>query len=302
MLFNSIRDLVGNTPLLELNRIKEHYGFFARVFAKIEAVNPTGSVKDRAAWETFEQAEKSGIINNETVLAEATSGNFGIALASICAVKRIKLVIFMPANMSRERVKILNYFGAQVMLTPPDEGMDGATKRLNEFLRDNTRAVSLKQFENPANTLAHYKGTAQEIWSDLNGKVDIFVAGVGTGGTLSGCAQFFKEKNPLIKIYAVEPESSAVLSGGTRGAHAIQGIGAGFIPPLIKGEKFDGVIKVSDEEAKNAARVLATSEGIFAGISSGAALCAAVKLAKLNENKNIVTVFPDSGEKYLSLL
>lgn len=304
MFFKNIGGAVGGTPLVELRKIREYYGFSARIYAKIEAFNPTGSIKDRAAWEMFADGARRGMIDGESVLAEATSGNFGISLSSICAVNKIKLVIFMPANMSRERVKILNFYGAQTVSTPPEEGMGGAISRLNAFLRDNPRAVCLRQFENPANALAHYKSTAPEIWRDLNGRADLFVAGVGTGGTLAGCAKFFKEKNPRIQICAVEPQSSAVLSGGKASAHAIQGIGAGFIPRLLKDVKCDKIIKVSDEEAVEAMRLLALIEGIGAGISSGAALSAAVKLALCGENanKNIVTVFPDGAEKYLSLL
>lgn len=292
------------TPLVNLSKIGRFYGFSARIYAKLESFNPTGSVKDRAAREMYEDGVRRGMIDGDSVLAEATSGNFGISLASICAKKNKKLVIFMPANMSRERVKILNFYGAQIVLTPPEEGMGGAVSRLNAFLRDNPRAVCLRQFENPANALAHYKSTAPEIWEDLNGGADLFVAGVGTGGTLAGCAKFFKGKNPRIQICAVEPQSSAVLSGEKAGSHAIQGIGAGFVPRLLNDVKCDQIIKVSDEEAVEAMRLLALTEGIGAGISSGAALSAAVKLALRGENanKDIVTVFPDGAEKYLSVL
>ncbi|MDE7082078.1 MAG: cysteine synthase A [Clostridia bacterium] len=292
-MFDSLTEVIGKTPLLKLK---------CGVLAKLEYFNPAGSVKDRAVKSMIEQAEYSGILTSDTTVIEPTSGNTGIAIAAICAAKGIKAVIVMPDSFSVERRKIIAAYGAETVLTDGRLGMSGAIEKARELQKNTPKSVILDQFDNPANPAAHYKTTAPEIWDDAGGKVDIFVAGVGTGGTLSGAGRYFKEKNPAIKVVAVEPQSSPVLSGGQSGAHQIQGIGAGFVPNTLDLSVVDEVLTVPDGAAIYSAKELALKEGLLVGISSGAAYWAAKELAARNENKGkiIVTVFPDGGEKYLS--
>ncbi len=297
---NSIYDLIGKTPLLRLNRVTK--GCKAEVIAKLESFNPCGSVKDRIGLSMIEAAEKAGLIKEDTIILEPTSGNTGIALAFICAAKGYPLVITMPDTMSIERVHLLKMFGAKVVLTPGHEGMGGAVRKAEEMAQQDSRYFILQQFRNPANPEIHKRTTAQEIWEDTDGGVDILVGGVGTGGTITGVAEVIKERKSQFKAIAVEPERSPVLSGGRPGVHKIQGIGAGFIPEVLRIELIDEVIRVSDEEAGVMTRRLAKEEGILAGISSGAALWAAIEVAKRRENegKMIVVILPDTGERYLS--
>lgn len=294
--------LVGNTPLVRLNRVT--VGSYAQIVAKLEFFNPLGSVKDRIGLSMILDAIEKGLINENTVLVEPTSGNTGIGLAFVCAVKGIRLVITMPENMSKERVKLLNLLGAEVILTPAEEGMVGAVKKAEELLRENQNYMMLGQFKNPANPEIHRLTTAMEIWNDTDGEVDIFVCGVGTGGTLTGVAEVLKERKPSIKIFAVEPEASPVLSGGRPGPHGIQGIGAGFIPEVLRMDLIDEVIRVSDYDAERMMRRLAKEEGIVCGISSGAVVHAACEIGRREENKDklIVCILADTGERYLSLL
>jgi len=296
----SISELVGHTPLLRLNQITKDC--CAEVVAKLESFNPCGSVKDRIGISMIESAEKTGRIQKDTILLEPTSGNTGIALAFVCASKGYPLVLTMPETMSEERIHLLKMFGAEVILTPGNEGMTGAVKKAEEIARTDSRYVILQQFRNPANPEIHKKTTAQEIWEDTDGKIDILVAGVGTGGTITGISEVVKEKKPELKTIAVEPENSPVLSGGRPGPHKIQGIGAGFIPEVLRMDLVDEVIRVSDENAILFAKRLATEEGVLAGISSGAAAWAAIEVGKRleNEGKMIVVILPDTGERYLS--
>ena len=289
---NSITDLIGNTPLLQLNALGKDLP--ARVAVKLEFFNPGNSVKDRIAAAMIEAAEKAGKIHANTIIVEPTSGNTGIGLAMTCAAKGYKLVITMPESMSKERRMLLRAFGAELVLTPAAEGMAGAIAKAEEFVKNNPDVYFMpQQFENPANPEIHRKTTAE---------VDIFVAGVGTGGTLTGVGETLKAKKPSVQVYAVEPENSAVLSGGNKGPHVIQGIGAGFIPKVLNTKVYDGIVKVSNDDALNTARALAEKEGVLAGISSGAAVWSALELAKKPENagKLIVAVLPDFGERYLS--
>lgn len=298
----NLTQLVGHTPLLELNNIMKALNLKASIVAKIEAFNPGGSVKDRIALAMIENAERNGILKPGGVIIEPTSGNTGIGLAWVATVKGYQTVLTMPETMSLERRKLLQALGAQLVLTPGAEGMNGAIKKAEE-LRDATPgAVILQQFENPANPEIHKVTTAKEIWDDTDGKVDILVAGVGTGGTLTGTAEGLKSYNPAIEAVAVEPETSAVLSGEKAGPHKIQGIGAGFVPGNYHSEFVDKVMKISDNDAFRYSRLLAQKEGLLAGISSGAALAAAVRLAseKENEGKMIVVILPDTGERYMS--
>ena len=297
----NINALIGNTPLVQLNQLTQ--GLPARVAVKLEFFNPAGSVKDRIAIAMVENAEKTGKIKAGSTIVEATSGNTGIGLAMVCAAKGYKLVIIMPESMSKERRMLLRAYGAELILTPAAEGMSGAIAKAEELVKNNPDTHFMpRQFDNPANPEIHRQTTAEEIWRDTDGKVDIFLAGVGTGGTLTGVGEVLKARNPNVQIYAVEPANSPVLSGGEKGAHAIQGLGAGFVPSILNTQIYGNVLTVTNEDALATARALAEKEGILAGISSGAAAWAALELAKKPENagKLIVTVLPDFGERYLS--
>ena len=299
---SSLISLIGTTPHLEVHNIEKHENLKARSIVKIESFNTGGSVKDRVALSMNEEAEKNGILKPGATIIEPTSGNTGIGLAWVASVKGYRLILTMPETMSLERRKLLQALGADIILTPGEEGMNGAIKRANELQQEHPGSFIPQQFENPANPQQHVVSTAEEIWNDTDGDIDIFVACVGTGGTLSGTAKGLKSHNPNINTVAVEPESSPVLSGGKAGAHKIQGIGAGFIPKNYHGEVVDKVITVSDEDAINTSRLIAQKEGLLVGISSGAALYAAIQLARLEENagKTIVALLPDTGERYLS--
>lgn len=301
-IYNSLIELIGNTPLLEAVNIERAKDLKARLLVKIESFNPGGSVKDRAALSMIEDAEKNGILKPGAVIIEPTSGNTGIGLAWVGSLKGYKVILTMPETMSQERRNLLKAYGAELILTPGSEGMSGAIKRAEE-LRDSTPgAVILQQFNNPSNPDAHVRTTAEEIWRDTEGTVNILVAGVGTGGTVSGTGAALKRHNPAIKVVAVEPADSPVLSGGKPGPHKIQGIGAGFVPRNYNPEIVDSVVTVTNDEAFQGARLLAKEEGLLAGISSGAALYAAISLAQREENtgKTIVVILPDTGERYLS--
>lgn len=301
-IYESLTELIGSTPLLEVKRIEKAEGLKARVLVKIESFNPGGSVKDRVAYAMIEHAEKSGALKPGALIIEPTSGNTGIGLAWVASVKGYKLVLTMPETMSLERRNLLKALGATLVLTPGAEGMNGAIKKAEELRDENPGSVILQQFANPANPAAHRATTGEEIWRDTDGKVDIFVAGVGTGGTLSGVAEALKSHNPAIETIAVEPATSAVLSGGKAGPHKIQGIGAGFQPANYHADVVDKVVTVSDDDAMRASRLLAREEGLLAGISSGAALYVAIQEAKKDENrgKTIVALLPDTGERYMS--
>ena len=299
-----LTQLIGNTPLLELTNFEKNNELQAKLIAKLEYFNPLGSVKDRVAANMIEQGIKEGKINDKTVIIEPTSGNTGIGLAFVAAAKGLHLILTMPDTMSLERRKIVTALGAEIELTPGNLGMKGAIERAEQLKDEYGNAYIPQQFENEANPAIHKETTAAEIWNDTDGNVDIFVASVGTGGTLTGTAQGLKERNPEIKIVAVEPAGSPVLSGGVPGRHRIQGIGAGFVPKVMKMELVDEVITVEDEAAFDYAREVAKSDGLLVGISSGAAIYAATELAKRPENKgkNIVVLLPDTGERYLSTL
>lgn len=300
--YKSISELVGKTPLLEVVNIEKERGLKAKVLVKLEYFNPAGSVKDRAALNMIQEAEKSGRIRPGATLIEPTSGNTGIGLASAAAAKGYKTVFVMPETMSIERRKLLLGYGAQIVLTEGAKGMPGAIAKAQELAASQENAVILGQFENEANPEVHYKTTGPEIWEDTDGKVDVFVAGVGTGGTITGTGKYLKEKNDRIQVVAVEPSGSPVLSGGSAGLHGLQGIGAGFIPKVLDTEIYDQVAGVNEKEAYAAAKLLAAKEGVLVGISSGAALHAALKEAEKaeNEGKVIVALLPDTGERYLS--
>ncbi len=299
-IFSDITQTVGNTPLVKLNRIGEGLG--ATILVKLESFNPLSSVKDRIGTAMIEDAEKRGALKKDTTIIEPTSGNTGIALAFVAAAKGYKLILTMPDTMSIERRQLLAIFGAQLVLTPGAEGMKGAVKKAEELLKEIPNAIILQQFNNPANPEIHRKTTAEEIWNDTDGKVDILISGVGTGGTITGVSEVIKKRKPSFKAIAVEPDASPVLSGGAAGPHKIQGIGAGFIPQVLNREVIDEVIRVTNDNSGEVARQLAKSEGILAGISSGAALWAALEVAKRKENKGkvIVVILPDTGERYLS--
>lgn len=301
-IFTSSAQLIGKTPLLELNHIRQELSLDATILAKLEYLNVTGSAKDRASIAMIEDAERKGILKKGGTIIEPTSGNTGIGLASVASAKGYRTIIVMPETMSEERRRLIRAYGAELVLTNGAEGMSGAIKKAEELSREIEGSFIPDQFSNPANAKAHYETTAPEIWSDTDGKVDIFVAGVGTGGTITGVGKYLKEKNPGIKIVAVEPASSPVLSGGNAGAHKIQGIGAGFIPKLLDTSVYDEVIPVTNEDAFATARLIGKKEGILVGISSGASAYVAIKLAQLPENrgKNIVVLLPDSGDRYLS--
>lgn len=302
MIHDSLTSLIGNTPLLEVHNIEAYKKLKARLIVKLECFNPGGSVKDRIALAMIVDAENKGLLQPGATIIEPTSGNTGIGLAWVASVKGYRLILTMPETMSDERKKLLNALGATLVLTPGHEGMEGAIRKANELKELHKGSIILSQFDNPANPAAHKQTTAEEIWRDTDGQIDIFVAGVGTGGTLSGTSEGLKRHNEAIIAVAVEPDNSPVLSGGTPGAHKIQGIGAGFVPANFHAEAADRIMRVKDEEAMNASRLLAEKEGIFVGISSGAAFHAALELAKQEENtgKTIVVLLPDTGERYLS--
>ncbi len=301
--YKNLIETVGNTPLVTLEKIKIKYHLKANIIVKIEYFNPGGSVKDRIAKEMIEEAEKRNIINKSTVIIEPTSGNTGIGLAIVSAVKGYRLILTMPESMSIERRKLIKAYGAKIVLTPKDEGMKGAVKMAEQLLEKYPNSFMPQQFKNLSNPSIHEKTTGKEILEDTDNNVDIFVAGVGTGGTITGVGKVLKHKNPKIKIVAVEPKESQVLSGGEAAPHKIQGIGAGFIPEVLKKEIIDEIIKVSNEEAFDITAKVAQKEGLLVGISSGAAIFAAIELAKRDENagKNIVVLLPDTGTRYLSM-
>ena len=298
-IFKDITAAVGYTPLVRINKLGPKN---ATILAKLESFNPCGSVKDRIGLSMIEAGERDGKIKSDTVIIEPTSGNTGIGLAFICAAKGYKLILAMPESMSIERRKLLQLFGAEIVLTPAQRGMTGAVEKAEELLKQNPNAFMPQQFKNPANPQIHRETTAKEIWIDSGGKVDVFVAGVGTGGTISGCSEVLKKHNKNLKAVAVEPIDSPVLSGGKPGSHKIQGIGAGFVPDILNVDIIDEIIQVSNEDAMETARQLAHQEGILSGISGGANVWAAIQLAKREENKgkNIVTIVCDTGERYVS--
>ncbi len=297
---NNVIDLIGNTPMVRINKIVEPE--MAEIIAKLESFNPGGSVKDRICFSMINEAEKQGLLKPGSIIIEPTSGNTGIGLAMISAVKGYKCILVMPETVSSERISILKAYGAEVILTPGIEGMSGAVKKAEELLRETPNSFMPQQFKNPANPKIHRETTAIEIWETVEGKIDAFVAGIGTGGTITGVGEFLKERNPNIKIVAVEPLASPVLSGGKPGAHKIQGIGAGFIPDVLNLKIIDEIIQVSDNDAFRTSRRLAREEGLFVGISAGANMCAALKVARdLGKGKRVVVILPDTGERYLSM-
>ena len=300
--YTSIDQLIGRTPLLELVRIQNHFGLHAKILAKLEYFNPAGSVKDRVAKSILDDAESDGRLTPSSVIIEPTSGNTGIGLASVAATRGYRVIIVMPETMSIERRKIMKAYGAELVLTEGKSGMMGAIKRASEIADEIPGSFIAGQFVNPSNPKIHRLTTGPEIWQDTNGNVDIFISGVGTGGTLTGAGEYLRSMKPDIKIIAVEPSGSPVLSSGRKGSHKIQGIGAGFVPEVLNTRLYDEIITVDDSDAISAARLTGKFEGFLAGISSGAALHAAVKVAERSENagKNIVVILPDSGEKYLS--
>lgn len=301
-IYTSAEQLIGNTPLVELTHIEKEFDLKARLIAKLELFNPAGSVKDRVALAMINDAEKRGVLSKESVIIEPTSGNTGIGLASVAAARGYKLIIVMPDSMSVERRQIMKAYGAQLVLSPGAKGMPGAIELANQLAASTPNSFIVGQFVNPANVMAHYTTTGPEIYSATDGKVDIFVAGVGTGGTITGTGRYLKEQNSKIKVVAVEPAASPVLSKGVKGPHGIQGIGAGFVPDILDTGIYDEIIPVKDEDAFTYGRLMGKKEGVLVGISSGAALAAAVELAKREENagKQIVVLMPDTGDRYLS--
>ncbi|WP_290149762.1 cysteine synthase A [uncultured Parasutterella sp.] len=302
MIYQSVSELIGGTPLVQLNRFSANRGLGANLLAKLEYVNPAGSVKDRVAFAMLDTADAEGKVKKNTVIIEPTSGNTGIGLAAAAASRGMKIILTMPETMSIERRKLLQAYGAEIVLTDGKQGMKGAIAKAEELAKENPNSFIPSQFSNPVNPQAHFKTTGPEIWADTEGKVDIFVAGVGTGGTISGVGSFLKSKNPAVRIVGVEPDTSAVISGKAAGPHKIQGIGAGFIPKNLDTEILDEVMPISAEAAYEAARGIAREEGFLVGISSGAALAGGIELAKRLENKgkNIVVLLPDTGDRYLS--
>lgn len=301
-IYTSMEQLIGNTPLLELTRIERAYGLESRLMAKLESFNPAGSAKDRVALSMLNEAEKSGRLTADSVIIEPTSGNTGIGLAAVAAVRGYRVIIVMPETMSEERRKLMKAYGAELVLTPGAEGMKGAIAKAEELSAQIPNSMVAGQFVTPANPKAHRQTTGPEIYRDTEGEVDIFVAGVGTGGTVTGVGEYLKSVKPSVKVIAVEPAGSPVLSGGVAGAHGLQGIGAGFVPSVLNTQIYDEVVTVTEVDAFSAGRELARHEGVLVGISSGAALFAAIAVARREENrgKNIVVLLPDTGDRYLS--
>ena len=300
--YSSVYELIGKTPLIAIDRYTKECGCYARIFAKAESFNPAGSAKDRVAKEMIEEAERAGKLTADSVMIEPTSGNTGIGLAAIAAAKGYRLLITMPETMSAERKMLMRAYGAELILTDGTKGMAGAIAKAEELAASLPNAFVVGQYTNPANPDAHRKTTGPEIWEDTDGTVDIFVAGVGTGGTVTGVGEYLKAKNPNVRVVAVEPKDSPVLSGGEPGKHGLQGIGAGFVPEILNTEIYDEIVCVTTEQAYKTSRLLARKEGLLVGVSSGAALYAATEIAKREENKgkNIVVLLPDTGERYLS--
>lgn len=301
-IYKNVTELIGNTPVVELSNLEKEVGLKAQLLAKVEFFNPAGSVKDRIAKRMIEKAEEQGLLKKGATIIEPTSGNTGIGLASVCASKGYKAIFTMPETMSVERRNLLKAYGAKIVLTPGSQGMKGAIVKAKELQESTPNSLIPSQFTNLENPQAHYETTGPELWEQTDGKIDIFVAGVGTGGTISGTGKYLKEKNPNIKIVAVEPEGSPVLSQGKAGPHGIQGIGAGFVPDTLNTQIYDEIITVTNENAYNTGRAIAQKEGLLVGISSGASVYAAIQLAKRpeNEGKRIVALMPDTGERYLS--
>ena len=301
-IYNSVEQLIGNTPLVRLSNFEKKYGIYANILAKLECFNPAGSVKDRVGKAMLDDAEQRGVIKKGSVIIEPTSGNTGIGIAAVAAVRGYRAIIVMPETMSEERRKLMKAYGAELVLTEGKKGMSGAIAKAEELAREIPDSFIAGQFKNPANAKAHYDTTGPEILRDTDGNVDILVAGIGTGGTVTGTGKFLKEKLPDIKIMGVEPAASPVLTKGVAGAHAIQGIGAGFVPDVLDTEIYDEIIAVENEDAINTARYMGKTEGFLVGISAGAALAAAIEIGKRPENKgkNIVVILPDSGDRYLS--
>lgn len=301
-IYKNVTELIGNTPVVELSNLEKEVGLKAQLLAKVEFFNPAGSVKDRIAKRMIEKAEEQGLLKKGATIIEPTSGNTGIGLASVCASKGYKAIFTMPETMSVERRNLLKAYGAKIVLTPGSQGMKGSIAKAKELQESTPNSLIPSQFTNLENPQAHYETTGPELWEQTDGKIDIFVAGVGTGGTISGTGKYLKEKNPNIKIVAVEPEGSPVLSQGKAGPHGIQGIGAGFVPDTLNTQIYDEIITVTNENAYNTGRAIAQKEGLLVGISSGASVYAAIQLAKRpeNEGKRIVALMPDTGERYLS--
>lgn len=301
-IYKNVTELIGNTPVVELSNLEKEEGLKAQLLAKVEFFNPAGSVKDRIAKRMIEKAEEQGLLKKGATIIEPTSGNTGIGLASVCASKGYKAIFTMPETMSVERRNLLKAYGAKIVLTPGSQGMKGAIAKAKELQESTPNSLIPSQFTNLENPQAHYETTGPELWEQMDGEIDIFVAGVGTGGTISGTGKYLKEKNPNIKIVAVEPEGSPVLSQGKAGPHGIQGIGAGFVPDTLNTQIYDEIVTVTNENAYNTGRAIAQKEGLLVGISSGASVYAAIQLAKRpeNEGKRIVALMPDTGERYLS--